>query len=98
MFPRGCGTRSRVDFIFLIREKIAHAKVAKAAKARILDVGCFPAVAGRAYARIFDWGRDCSRKAPTRVRGRAAKDAKDGKGKIFDYFPKLWDARDVALG
>ena len=78
--------------------RIAHAKVAKAAKARILDVGCFPAVAGRAYARIFDWGRDCSRKAPTRVRGRAAKDAKDGKGKIFDYFPKLRDARDVALG
>jgi len=22
---------------------------------------------------IFDWGRDCSRKAPTRVRGRVAK-------------------------
>jgi len=41
------------DFIFLIREKIAHAKFAKAAKARILDVGCFPAVAGRAYARIL---------------------------------------------
>jgi len=32
MFSRGCGTRSRVDFIFLIREKIAHAKVAKAAR------------------------------------------------------------------
>ena len=47
-----------------------------------MDVGCFPAVAGRAYARIFDWGRDCSRKAPTRVRGRAAKVAKGGLGVV----------------
>jgi len=32
---------------------------------------------------IFDWGRDCSRKAPTRVRGRVAKVGKDGKGGDF---------------
>jgi hypothetical protein len=41
------------DFLFLIREEIAHAK--------------------------------------------AAEGEKDGKGKIFDYFPKLRDARDVVL-
>ena len=29
---------------------------------------------------------------------KAAKGAKDGKGKNFDYFPKLWDARDVVSG
>jgi len=28
---------------------------------------------------------------------KAAKGAKDGKGKIFNYFPKLRDARDVVL-
>jgi hypothetical protein len=32
MFPRGCGTRSRVDFIFLIGEGIAHAKDGKDGK------------------------------------------------------------------
>jgi len=28
---------------------------------------------------------------------KAAKDAKDGKGKIFDYFPKLRDARECGF-
>ena len=28
----------------------------------IFNFGFFPVVAGRAYARIFNWGRDCSRK------------------------------------
>ena len=30
--------------------------------AAISDVGCIPAVAGRAYTRIFNWRRDCLRK------------------------------------
>ena len=61
-----------LDVIFLIGEEIAHAKPRqeprpgrgrygveplRSKRGEILDFGFFPAVAGRTYARIFDYWR-----------------------------------------
>ena len=60
--------------------------------AAILDFGFFPAVAGRAYARIFDSREECSRAQSRETRIAHAKAAKVGKGERREFL--MLDSRE----
>ena len=85
VFPR---LRDALTRGFLIGEEIAHAKPRQ-------ECGVEPQRTRRSGFRMFD---SLFLILEEIAHAKVDKDAKDGKGKIFDYFPKLRDARDVVLG
>ena len=94
VFPR---LRDALTRGFLIGEEIAHAKPRQ-------ECGVEPLRPRRCGFRMFP--RGCGTRSRVDfiflirekiAHAKAAKGAKDGKGKVFNYFPKLRDARDVVL-
>ena len=73
----------------------------KGGEEAISDVGFFPAVAGRAYARIFDSREECSRAQSRETRIAHAKAAKVGKDANWiadvEFFPAVAGPADAGI-